>query len=527
MTSNVLILFRRHLIFTLLLVKLEGAHLSQHQVKQELYMCYLCDDSNCSDKSICDDAIVCFSSFVVNSEGEKVYQKGCVKNNDMVQWTCNTKSFNWNGEHSGGYSSTCCRGHLCNNGSFPTLAPSHMQSTVGEPSQGKSSYAWISLVGAAILLPVAIVIAFGVQRYKQRNKRGAALVSTDANAFYRDELRVSAAGDSTLREMFDHSITSGSGSGLPLLIQRTLAKQIHLADCIGKGRYGEVWRGVWQGESVAVKIFSSRDEASWCRETEVYSTVLLRHDNILSYVGSDVTSYNSCTQLWLITHYHDLGSLYDHLNRTTLTTQQMMIFALSIVSGIVHLHTEILGTQGKPAIAHRDIKSKNILVKLNGTCVIADFGLAVMHTQTTGRLDIAQNHRVGTKRYMAPEVLDESINPSSFESYRRIDIYALGLVLWEVCRRCFSGGIAEEYMPPFYDMVPSDPSFEDMRKVVAVDQHRPVIPNRWSSDSVLVATGKIMKECWHHNPTARLTALRVKKSLLKIASMDPKIHIDY
>lgn len=49
----------------------------------------------------------------------------------------------------------------------------------------------------------------------------------------------------------------------------------------GKGRYGEVWRGVWHGESVAVKIFSSRDEQSWFRETEIYNTVLLRHDNIL------------------------------------------------------------------------------------------------------------------------------------------------------------------------------------------------------------------------------------------------------
>lgn len=49
----------------------------------------------------------------------------------------------------------------------------------------------------------------------------------------------------------------------------------------GKGRYGEVWRGSWQGENVAVKIFSSRDEKSWFRETELYNTVMLRHENIL------------------------------------------------------------------------------------------------------------------------------------------------------------------------------------------------------------------------------------------------------
>lgn len=71
-----------------------------------------------------------------------------------------------------------------------------------------------------------------------------------------------------------------------------------------------------------------------------------------------------------------------------------------------------------------------------------------------------------------------------FESFRRVDVYALGLVFWEVCRRTISNGIAEDYKPPFHDVVPSDPSFEDMRKVVCVDQQRPNLPNRWASDPV-------------------------------------------
>ena len=62
---------------------------------------------------------------------------------------------------------------------------------------------------------------------------------------------------------------SGSGSGLPLLLQRTVARQVVLKECIGKGRFGEVRRGVWRGSHVAVKIFSSLDEKSWVREVEV------------------------------------------------------------------------------------------------------------------------------------------------------------------------------------------------------------------------------------------------------------------
>ena len=51
-----------------------------------------------------------------------------------------------------------------------------------------------------------------------------------------------------------------------------------MIECVGKGRYGEVWKGLWRGESVAVKIFSSRDEKSWFRESEIYQTVMLRYE---------------------------------------------------------------------------------------------------------------------------------------------------------------------------------------------------------------------------------------------------------
>ena len=56
---------------------------------------------------------------------------------------------------------------------------------------------------------------------------------------------------------------------------------------ISHRRFGEVWRGSWRGESVAVKIFSSRDENSWFRESEIYQTVMLRHVNILGFIATD------------------------------------------------------------------------------------------------------------------------------------------------------------------------------------------------------------------------------------------------
>uniref|UniRef100_A0A3Q0SJB4 receptor protein serine/threonine kinase n=1 Tax=Amphilophus citrinellus TaxID=61819 RepID=A0A3Q0SJB4_AMPCI len=305
--------------------------------------------------------------------------------------------------------------------------------------------------------------------------------------------------------------------GLPLFVQRTVARTIVLQEIIGKGRFGEVWRGKWRGGDVAVKIFSSREERSWFREAEIYQTIMLRHENILGFIAADNKDNGTWTQLWLVSDYHEHGSLFDYLNRYSVTIEGMIKLALSAASGLAHLHMEILGTQGKPGIAHRDLKSKNILVKKNGTCAIADLGLAVRHESITDTIDIAPNQRVGTKRYMAPEVLDETINMKHFDSFKCADIYALGLVYWEIARRCNAGGIHEEYQLPYYDLVPSDPSIEEMRKVVCDQKLRPNVPNWWQSYESLRVMGKIMRECWYANGAARLTALRIKKTLSQLS----------
>ncbi|XP_073997478.1 type I BMP receptor saxophone isoform X2 [Rhodnius prolixus] len=489
------------------------------------YKCLSCDGPNCTPSYLCQGAYQCWKYIERDKDGNIRKSRGCTTNLDHVPFFCSNEETMVQAKEKV-FAIRCCHGDFCNNGSFPELEPIKFSDTKVKMGEDDSaSYVW-RLIVAVIGPVVGVVLVATIVLLLLRRNHIKRLNSSPPHTSYSalpDDMRISAPVDTTLRGYYDDSMTSGSGSGLPLLIQRTLAKQISLAECIGKGRYGEVWRGIWHGENVAVKIFFSRDEASWNRETEIYSTVLLRHENILGYIGSDMTSQNSCTQLWLVTHYHICGSLYDHLNRTTLAHRHLLTLAISLMAGLAHLHTEIFGTQGKPAIAHRDIKSKNILVKGNGVCAIADFGLAVTHKQSTGLTEIAPNTRVGTKRYMAPELLDESLDPHCFEALKRVDMYAVGLVLWELGRRVVSNGIAEEYQPPFYDRVGSDPSFEEMRKVVAIDQHRPVLPNRWASDTILSGVGKLMRECWHQNPNARLPALRVKKTLIKLAANDNNV----
>lgn len=58
-------------------------------------------------------------------------------------------------------------------------------------------------------------------------------------------------------------------------------------------------------------------------------------------------------------------------------------------------------------------------------------------------------------------------------------------------RRCVTTGGSdkwnlqvEEYAIPYHDVVPHDPSFEDMHAVICVKRLRPVIPTRWQSNQV-------------------------------------------
>uniref|UniRef100_A0A8C3ITF1 Activin receptor type-1C n=1 Tax=Chrysemys picta bellii TaxID=8478 RepID=A0A8C3ITF1_CHRPI len=459
-------------------------------------VCQLCEHTNFT----CQTEGACWASVMLTNGKEEV-TKSCVSLPELnAQVFCHSSKNITKTE--------CCYTDFCNN---ITLHLPIASESSRRPNLGPVVLTVIVTVPVCILSIAVMLIVYTCQgRHCTFGKKKRQNIEEPLS-----ECNLVNSGK-TLKDLIYDMTTSGSGSGLPLLVQRTIARTIVLQEIVGKGRFGEVWRGKWCGEDVAVKIFSSRDERSWFREAEIYQTIMLRHENILGFIAADNKDNGTWTQLWLVSEYHEQGSLFDYLNRNTVTIDSLIKLALSIASGLAHLHMEIVGTQGKPAIAHRDLKSKNILVKKNETCAIADLGLAVRHDAVLNTIDIPQNPRVGTKRYMAPEILDDVMNMSIFESFKRADIYSLGLVYWEISRRCSIGGIIEEYQLPYYDVVPSDPSIEDMRRVVCEQKLRPNIPNQWQSCEALRIMGRIMRECWYANGAARLTALRIKKTISQL-----------
>lgn len=91
---------------------------------------------------------------------------------------------------------------------------------------------------------------------------------------------------------------------------------------------------------------------------------------------------------------------------------------------------------------------------------------------------------------MAPEVLEGAVNLRDCESsLKQIDVYALGLVLWEVASRCsdlYQGLEVPEYKLPFEAEIGLHPTFEQMQVLVSRHKARPLFPEVWK-DSNLVS----------------------------------------
>jgi len=293
-----------------------------------------------------------------------------------------------------------------------------------------------------------------------------------------------------------------------------------LAELKARGRFGCVWRAELPDQtSVAVKIFLMQDKASWLNEQDIFNTNLVNnHPFILKFITTATRNAGVEKELWLITEFHKKGSLSDFLYKETMTLTTALKFLKSMANGLAFLHEDITENKGdsnkglKPAIAHRDFKSKNVLVKSDMTACIADFGLAIKFVpgQNTGE----SHGQVGTRRYMAPEVLEGAINFQR-DAFLRIDMYAFALVSWEVLTRCSDvpGGHAIKYQLPYELEFGNQPVMEVLTNYVVDKKKRPIIKQDWRDDKVINVICETIEECWDNDAEARLPAGCVEERL--------------
>ncbi len=111
---------------------------------------------------------------------------------------------------------------------------------------------------------------------------------------------------------------------------------------------------------------------------------------------------------------------------------------LDTLAGL-HAAHELRGADGRPlGLVHRDVSPQNILVGVDGVSRITDFGVA----RAEARISSTRGSQVkGKVPYMSPEQLRaEPID-------RRSDVYAAGVVLWELLtgRACSAHPVTEPW----------------------------------------------------------------------------------
>lgn len=310
-----------------------------------------------------------------------------------------------------------------------------------------------------------------------------------------------------------------SGVGTKVLEPRTMARVVDSGKTVpvGSGRFGRVFKGTYHCEDVAVKAFRSIDCESWSREEKILKK--LNHENIVRFIASETyTVGDYVTETWMFLEFCPYGSLCDFLDQYEICGPQQAIKILySVIKGLNYLHEDY--SQGyKPPIAHRDIKSRNILMRTPDTCCLADFGHAVVKVNEN-TLDFGgyEHIQVGTIRYMAPEILrpNSSLDATQFHTFAQADLYQFGLVLWEVCHRTALDILhpSGSHRLPYDGVVPQNPDLDDMIKIVCEDSYRPPSSSHWDKHPVMKRLASLMVECWRPNPKARMETLGVKKKL--------------
>ena len=156
------------------------------------------------------------------------------------------------------------------------------------------------------------------------------------------------------------------------------------------GQFGCVWKAKLEGKYVAVKIIQVQAKPSWITEKSMYE-YNLNHESILRFYDAEKRiNETGMVQYWIITEFHEHGSLLDFLRVNILDWDGMLKMMFSMFDGLAFLHVE----NNKPIIAHRDFKSKNVLVKSNLTCCISDFGSACHFAGVNDKEDIKAQVRI-------------------------------------------------------------------------------------------------------------------------------------
>jgi len=187
------------------------------------------------------------------------------------------------------------------------------------------------------------------------------------------------------------------------------------AEKISTGNYAKIYKGLWNGEAVALKIIPLNHTRKMTDEEIENEKKILKNlsdlnaPNIVKLIG-----YAKETNYYCIVMEYIPFSLEDHItDREPFEWSRRYKVMWGMANGVNFLHQH--------KFAHRDIKSANILIKKeNDEAVICDFGLAEDATHPSFECS-------GTAKWAAPEVLTYTIKDPLMA-----DVFSMGTTLWQI-----------------------------------------------------------------------------------------------
>lgn len=204
-------------------------------------------------------------------------------------------------------------------------------------------------------------------------------------------------------------------------------------EMVGRGSLGCVWKALNRdnGQLMAVKevVVDTRDKDDEkfraALQNEVDLCKDLKHPHIVSYLGNDYLN----GRLFIYLEYMPGGCLAQILSQFGPLDEPIVArYARDVLVGLEYLHTR------SPPVLHRDIKGANILVGLDLTVKLSDFGCSKRSAGT-----MVQTLR-GSVPWMAPEVMRQS------DYGRKADIWSFGCVIIEMATAAAPWGSFDNHL---------------------------------------------------------------------------------
>ena len=186
------------------------------------------------------------------------------------------------------------------------------------------------------------------------------------------------------------------------------------ADRLGAGQFGEVYKGMWKGDTpVAIKVLRPGSMNKTSFQEEVMIMRKFKHKNVVTYLGAVSTNET----MFIVTELMSKGSLLDHLRKygNSIAFKTLVYFDSQVAQGMAFLESR--------NVIHRDLAARNVLVGDNDVVKISDFGLA--RHRENGMYETKSATKVPTK-WAAPEALSHD----RFTS--KSDVWSFGILMYEV-----------------------------------------------------------------------------------------------